>query len=208
MSGEEISEAAESVLSKGLNFAHAPTTIPYQDFIGAIEPATRRLPQDSAEEVRSKIALALKKTTPPKLNLSREEKTALKELRENLDIIILPADKGNATVLLKRGSYTQDPNYRTIPREATDALVRRTSLHLKQSGLPPETCKGLLPTTTTSGIPLRPIVSAINAPTHFLAKHLAGLLAPFVGHNEHHVRDSTEFVKTLANFKLDTNDIL
>ncbi|KAG8230513.1 hypothetical protein J437_LFUL010033 [Ladona fulva] len=77
---ENVSEAAKSMLSKRLNFAPAPSIIPYQDCIRAIKPAIRSLLQESAEDIHSKIALALKKVTPPEPNLSRDEKAALKEL--------------------------------------------------------------------------------------------------------------------------------
>ncbi|KAG8230512.1 hypothetical protein J437_LFUL010032 [Ladona fulva] len=39
----------------------------------------------------------------------------------------------------------RDPNYQNISCDPTDSLMRRTSLLLKQSGLPSENCKGLLP---------------------------------------------------------------
>ncbi|KAG8222145.1 hypothetical protein J437_LFUL000727, partial [Ladona fulva] len=39
-------------------------------------------------------------------------------------------------------------------------------------------------------------------------KFFAKLLAPIVGHNKHHVQNSAQFVTTLANLKLDPNDIL
>ncbi|KAG8222778.1 hypothetical protein J437_LFUL006789 [Ladona fulva] len=87
-------------------------------------------------------------------------------------------------------------------------------------GLPSETCKGLLPQDSAPPwiygflkvhkprTPLRPIVRAVNDPTYLLAEYLARLLALIVGHNKHYVQDSAEFVKTLANLKLDPNDIL
>ncbi|KAG8222146.1 hypothetical protein J437_LFUL000728 [Ladona fulva] len=152
LSGRNISETAKSVLSKGLNFAPAPRTMPYQDFIGAIEPALRFLPQESAEEARSKIASALKKATPPRSSLSREEREALKDLKDNRDVVILPADKGNATVLMERYSYTRriqeilkDGSYKVIACDLTDTLTRKTSTLFKESGLPPDTIKSLLP---------------------------------------------------------------
>ena len=42
---------------------------------------------------------------PPKSNLSRQLQKAVKNLREDRDIVILPADKGNATVILDQTDY-------------------------------------------------------------------------------------------------------
>ena len=38
----------------------------------------------------------------PRSNLTKEQRTALKELRGIEDEVILPADKGNATVMMRR----------------------------------------------------------------------------------------------------------
>ncbi|XP_071439457.1 uncharacterized protein [Hetaerina americana] len=65
-----------------------------------------------------------------------------------------------------------------------------------------------LPKIHKEGAPLRPIVSSIGAPTYNLAKHLTGILAPFVGSCEHHIKNSAEFVKTLRDIRLDNQDIL
>lgn len=48
-----------------------------------------------------------------KPNLTGEKTTALKELRENIQIIIKPADKGSAVVILDRDQYLQE-GYRQL----------------------------------------------------------------------------------------------
>ncbi|XP_046382357.1 uncharacterized protein LOC124153305 [Ischnura elegans] len=58
------------------------------------------------------------------------------------------------------------------------------------------------------GTPLRPIVSAIVAPTYNLARYLAGILSPYVGGCEHHIKNSAEFVGTLEELRTDENDLL
>lgn len=40
---------------------------------------------------------------------------------------------------------------------------------------------------------LRPIVSTRGDPTYQLSKHLAGTLAPLVGHSKHHIENLTVF---------------
>ena len=41
----------------------------------------------------------------PRSNLTKDQRTALKELRGLEDEVILPADKGNATVMMRRYDY-------------------------------------------------------------------------------------------------------
>lgn len=43
-----------------------------------------------------------------KSNLTPQEEKALQELRENMSIIIKPADKGSATVIMYRTNYIQE----------------------------------------------------------------------------------------------------
>ena len=48
---------------------------------------------------------AIRNARVPKDNLSKDQRKALKELIEMDDITILPADKGNATVLMDKKDY-------------------------------------------------------------------------------------------------------
>ena len=41
----------------------------------------------------------------PKQNITSDETPALRDLRQNKEVIILPADKGNLTVVLSSGEY-------------------------------------------------------------------------------------------------------
>ncbi|XP_071453564.1 uncharacterized protein [Hetaerina americana] len=171
--------------------------------------------------------MVLKRAVLPKLIMMREEKRALLSLRKNPDYTVLKADKGNATVLLNTMDYPRiiqhllhDPAYRTITRDPTDVLVRKKTTLMKKSLPSSEANRNLVPQAPVlprlyglpkiheGGAPLRPIVIAIGAPTCNLAKHLTGILAPFVGSCEHHIKNSAELVKTLRNIRLDNQDIL
>ena len=51
------------------------------------------------------IAAILNRSAHPPDNLSRAERRALKSLKGNEDIVIVPADKGNTTVVLDADAY-------------------------------------------------------------------------------------------------------
>ena len=55
--------------------------------------------------VRNKIVSILQNAKPPKSNINKTEREALKPLKENKDITILPADKCTAVVVIDREDY-------------------------------------------------------------------------------------------------------
>jgi hypothetical protein len=223
---ENLDETTISVLSKGLNFAPSPKSIPYTDIIGGVEQAINKIPREAADDIRSEIAMVLKRAVVPKPNLTWRERNAIHSLRKNEDLAILPADKGNATVVMTRMDYhkkieeiLQDNAYRPIPRDPTESKVRKTIELIKKSALQAETRTLVpqapvpprlygLPKIHKMGAPLRPIVSAINSPTYCLAKYLTGILSPHVGCCEHHVKNSTDFIETLRTIRLEPGDIM
>jgi len=112
----------------------------------------------------------------------------------------LPAEKGNATVVLNTSDYKQkissllqDPEYRKITNDPADSIDRKTTAFLKKSSLTEETRRQLcpagsrplrvygLPKIHKEGVPLRPTGSNIGAPTYQLSKYLTGLLTQHTG---------------------------
>lgn len=141
--------------------------------------------------------------------------------------MIVPADKGNATVIMDTNDYNRkmeallDPDtYQIKTRDPTSGVERKTIQLIKQMNWDQETVKQIqpaqsrpprlygLPKIHKPEVPLRPIVSAIDSPTYKLAKHLASLLQPHVGNTEHHVKNSRHFVEILGGIHLNSNDIL
>jgi len=142
---------------------------------------------------------------------------------KNTELTILPADKGNATVVLNTVDYKQKitsllqvPSYRRLARDPTDSTERKTTLVLKKSTLTEDTCKQLrpagcrpprlcgLPKVHKEGVPLRPIVNNIGAPSYQLSKYLAGLLTQLTGNSVHHVKNSFQFLKILESLRSTT----
>ncbi|XP_071054396.1 uncharacterized protein [Onthophagus taurus] len=94
-----------SVLAKGLNYAIAPKKVPKEEIICEVEAAVRGMPTLKAEEIRQEVTRVLKSAKPPKSNLTVGEKKALRSIKEKSEIVVLPADKGNATVVMDRKEY-------------------------------------------------------------------------------------------------------
>jgi hypothetical protein len=124
-------------------------------------------------------------------------------------------DKGNATIILNTEDYKhkvtsllEDTSYRRIDKDPTEKTERKTSWLLKNSTLTEDINKQLLPSGSIpprlyglpkmhkDGVPLRPIVRNIGAPTYQLSKYLAGFLSQLTGKVTHHVRNSLQFVQT------------
>jgi hypothetical protein len=98
---------------------------------------------------------------------------------------VLPADKGNASVILNTIDYQQksnalleDSTYRKLTKNPTETVEQKTTLLLKKANLPEDIFKRLKPTGTRpprlyelpkihkEGIPLMPIINNIGAPTY------------------------------------------
>ncbi len=112
----------------------------------------------------------------------KDERQAIKDLKNAEEIIILPADKGKSTVVLDRNDYVEKVNtmlvdtktYEDLPSDPTPKYKRKliaTLTDLKKEGKITEAkCKELCPTAENvprlyctpkihkPGTPLRPIV--------------------------------------------------
>ena len=72
-------------------------------------------------------------------NLSRELQKAVKNLRKDRNIVILPADKGNATVILDQADYAakmehllEDRAYKKVQRNPASRVEAMVSTALKE----------------------------------------------------------------------------
>ncbi|GJQ79623.1 hypothetical protein Trydic_g16464 [Trypoxylus dichotomus] len=117
---------------KGFNFAVTPTKIPVEDIVCGVESALHNVEEHAAEIIRQEVSVVIRKAKPPKRSISKDEYAALKDLRTDGIIVGLPADKGNATVVMNRTEYQakmevflQDPVYKKTVNDPTTYLVKR-----------------------------------------------------------------------------------
>lgn len=155
-----------------------------------------------------------------------KERNSIKSLRNDTSIIILPADKGNATVILNKTDYDIKINklitegqYSKLDKDPTskyDNKIYRTLFKYKdefsdtqRKNLTPHYSKPPhfygLPKIHKKEIPLRPIVSSINSPCHKLAKFLLDIIKPYSGQTNSYIKNTPHFLEKLKDLNIDLN---
>ena len=185
--------------------------------MAATEQACTKLEEGKAEEFRVQVKAAIQKIQKPKLNVTREERTALTKLKKDPSIMVLTADKGVALVVMNTEDYNKKAEellnqntYRAITSDPTMRLKNKLINLLKsikaKGGIKEDLYKRLYPTGAGSPkfyglpkihkvrMPLRPIVSSIGTVTYQISKELARILKPLVGKSSHHVKNTHDFI--------------
>ena len=109
LSSKELSDDQLSVFSKGSNFAADHSQKDVYQFIANVEPVLQNLRNVSIGEkitLRQRIISSIK-STQNNDNLTRGERIALKQLKQDPDIVTIPADKGNTTVVMNTDEYKE-----------------------------------------------------------------------------------------------------
>ena len=89
----KLDENQRNVLERGLSFAPTPRHIPTTELITGTERALRfHSDANVAESTRAAIANIIRKAKPPKSNITKQERPALRDLHENEDIVISKTD--------------------------------------------------------------------------------------------------------------------
>jgi len=144
LSSRTLNKAEVSLLRKGLNFTVTPTSIPATEIITKIESAVRPLDTERADTVRRSVNTILQQAQLPTPNITKEQQEAFKSLKEDNSIMVLPADKGRASIILdtvtyhaKMSALIDSRPYQLLNKDLTDRLTRKLSeklLTLKQNG--------------------------------------------------------------------------
>jgi hypothetical protein len=202
------------------------------DFIVATEQATWCLPPEQKDKLRVEITGILRSARPPKPNLTKAENTALDSIRKKRDIMVLPADKGRATVIMDKSEYeekmrrmlsdkdTYEPLKRDPTKKYKAELIKILNQLVADEKITKEQYWYLYPTLEKvprmygspkihkEGTPLRPIVDYIQTIAYRLSRDLADILQPLVGRTDHHTENSQELVKEISSLKVDPDKML
>ena len=231
LSSRSLNKAEVSLLKKGLNFAVSPADIPATEIIAKVESAVRQLDAERADTVRRAVNAILQQAEPLKPNITKEQQDALKSLKEDKSIMILPADKGRASVVLdadtyhaKMSAFIDSGPYQLLNKDPTDRLTRKLSerlLTLKRNGhiseavynkirprhkQPPRVYG--LPKIHKANTPFRPIVSCVNTVAYDASAFLANILSPLTGNSDFTVTNSAHFTSVISSEKIQDHEIM
>nr|VZI32590.1 unnamed protein product [Spirometra erinaceieuropaei] len=168
----------------------------------------------------------------PRDVLSKVERDALKELRTDNDLVIVPADQGRSTVVLDRTDYNQkaksllEDRQSYVPCESNPMKtltreINATLLAVENSGAISSIDRRMaraqetalarfygLPKVHKEGAPLRPIVSLKGTPTYALAKWLFQRLKFLTSDSNTTVSSSTQLLENFKGVSLLPSDIM
>ena len=227
----KLDEVSKRVLEKGLNYNITQKSLPRDSVISAVEDTARSMSTTDQVNFRANIMSVLKKWKPSKPNMSKDEWTALNNLKKDTSITILPADKGRCVVVMTRNHYEEKMNtllgsseYVVCKKNPTETVSKKVSrilndlqnkgyitnklrLNLVSGGHMTPRIYGL-PKIHKENAPLRPIVSFMNSPTYKLAQFLAEQLRNLVGQTEFHVKNSSDFAHFAQKVEIKKDSIL
>ena len=96
------------VLSYGQKHSATPKRIPTEGIVSGVEAALSRqqkLSESTKDNIRSRIASTIQSALQHGSNSTKDEQHALKRLKNDEDIVILPADRGRVTVVMDKTDY-------------------------------------------------------------------------------------------------------
>ena len=182
-----------------------PKQIPAEAIVSSVENVLSRqheLSGSTKNNIRSRVTSTLQPASLPSSNLTPGKQRALKRLKTDENIVILPAYKGRVTVFMDKTDYNDKMDslvndkqtYEVPKRDPTPALKRKVNnklLTLKKTdkidfrhynrlrcSVPqPPKLYGLLKLHKPN-ISMRPIVSFCGSLTYQLSKYLTNVLKP------------------------------
>ena len=214
-----------------MNYSITPATLPTIDLVAKIETTLTGMAAEKADTIRADLRSIIRKTKPPERNITRKQSRSLKSLQQNENIIILPADKGRATVVLDKEDYIKKCNehltsgpYTKLKKDPTSSIVSKVTkkpielrdnnlieqqeyFRLKPTGTQPPRFYSL-PKIHQDGTPMRPIVSYTGTPLYGISKFIANILKPYGKLKEQQAHRSKSFSAFICQQESEPDEIM
>ena len=141
ISSRPLDKTETQVLSYGLKRSVTPKHIPTEAIVSSVEAVLsrqRELSESAKDNIRSRIASTIQSSSLTDSNLTKDERQALKRMKTDENIVILPADKGRVTVVMDKTDYydkmdtlvNDKQTYEELKRDPTPSLQRKLNSKL------------------------------------------------------------------------------
>lgn len=242
LTGRTIPQEHLNILSLGdkFNLPIKNHHTPNAEIIAHLEPTIQKLENTlDRTELRNKLCNILtnhrkmrgKKTTFDTILHMQIEKTK-QYLKENPDILVLNADKGNVTVLMNKNDYihkmetllNDNGTYQILKEDPTNKIEAKCNRLItqwkNQEFITIHTAKRLRRYNSLiakmygqikihkEGNPPRPVVASIQSPTYNLSKWYAEILKNVTGKTRRSIKNSTQFKEKMDNVRLPDGYVL
>lgn len=229
-----VPEYVKNIISLGPNFGlpHKREEVPMIKVLSSIESALYNNPY--ANEIRAKMVnIATNFSNSNKKSdrflLAYVKKTEI-FLKENKQIIVINADKGNKTIIMNRTEYessmgklvNDDTTYTEARRDPTNRIEKMVNelistwclnnkitdneeAYLKTHNSVAPAIYGLgklHKRKLGEDIPMRPIVSTVQSPTYKISKMIANSLSQAMKQSTRHLKDSWQFAERIKTIKI------
>ena len=184
--------------------------------------------------VLNEMKIELGNRRNPRFNTTKQERKAMKSLKKNQDIIIKPADKGGAIVILNKEDYIKkgmrqlsninhykeleepDKTIKRFIQEVKESLDRAylkdqitEDLHKILSRPHPRTSNlYLLPKIHKANNPGRPIINSIGSLTETLSAFIDEILRKYSKLAKSFVKDTSHFLHLTKNLQVEESELL
>ena len=232
---DEIPQHHKELLDLGPKFVPVQARIPYMDIISKAESTALKLMYEKKEDtdamkIRQDVLRDLKMSKPPKNNLTKNQRQALKELKNDDDVSIYPYDKGAGLVRIPnpdaiRKIEEQIGNTEIIDKDPTPALTRKfqtTLRQLKQQGkftdaeykqlypsdpIPPRMYGVVKAHKPEKNFPMRIVVSTVGTPNYRTSEYLVKIIQPTLNKNKTRLKNSYTFVETSKTWSIENEEV-
>ena len=224
----------KSLLELGPNFVPSTKQIPIMDIVSTTECSSLKLEYSDkvelAQTLRKDVLRVLKTSKSPSDNLSTAQRKAIKEIRDDNDIVIYPFDKGCGLVRISAEDANnkileQIGNTKVIDEDPTPSFATKVRYTLCQmnkrkrftkkeyemiypsDAIPPRMYGAIKAHKVEKGYPMRVIVSTIGTPVYGLSRYLVGITQPTLDKNEIRLKNTISFVNKAKTWNVSPEEV-
>ena len=240
LTGNDLPVNHQNLLNLGPKFVPALKYVPVLDIVTTTEKAALQIERNEsdngscvkAESLRHNVSNILMKYAKKKLptNLSKDQENALREMKKDESVKVVPFDKGVGFAVLQKESMLEKisehvKNARIVSKDPTKPLLskfQREISRLKKEGkiekkqfhsmypsdaTPPRLYGFVKAHKPSKDYPMRPVVSTVGSAFYGSSKYLVDLLQPTLNKNLTRVKNSSTFAKEAKDWEIAKDEI-